>query len=233
MHYLNPVAAGSTTAATDTIVLTVTQGIAAAQLLVLAATGGGTTGRAVSTVTDSKGNTYTLGVNVSAAGNPIAIAQSQITTPLVPGDTITVQYNGSFTRIVAAAHAFAGAYGASPEKVNSAFSTNTSPTVTTSGATANTTELIFAAASLTGASSQTQVDTFVPTAPLVDLGMTATNGTSTTERQLHCMYRVVTTSAVYGASGVNDVSVSWRIGITITPGPDVVGRAHSFAAVIG
>ena len=98
------------TAASVTIAVPVSQAVPAGTTVLLYARGGGGNTQAMTSVSDSKGNTYVRDVftNQSAASTMVAIFSGFITTALTTSDTITVTYLTTGTNRSIGAFNFSG-----------------------------------------------------------------------------------------------------------------------------
>lgn len=99
----------------------------------LAIVGGSMDAGTISSVADSKGNTWSVDKTINAGGVGVGIASAVLTADLLTGDTITI------TTSAAMRSAWCGYYGlpsASPlDKTASATGTSTTPTATTPATT--------------------------------------------------------------------------------------------------
>ncbi|MBM4072948.1 MAG: hypothetical protein FJ271_29080 [Planctomycetes bacterium] len=100
-------------------------------------------GSAVSSVTDSAGNTYTVDVNIStSAGSPLmrtVIFSSRLTTALTSGQSITVNFSGAPSAVAASISEFTGIAGSlildkAKTRIGNSSSPNTTNTTTTAQA---------------------------------------------------------------------------------------------------
>jgi hypothetical protein len=157
---------------------------------------GSTTTSAVSSVTDTKGNVYTVLADVAGTTSRIAIAASVLTVQLTTSDTITVNLAAaSGIRIVAAVE-FSGLSLVQNVTAKSAAGTSGTPSTGASAATTNPNTLTFG---LFGESNGTSSVTFTQGVGYT-ADITATTGTSGTNRTLQTEHQINTTTGAQTAS---------------------------------
>lgn len=101
------VASGSATTSANTLVVTLTAGVAVGESVTVDA--GSTGGATVTGIVDSKGNTYTVDSTVAnGTGRACGLGSTTCTAALVTGDTITVTYSVASTARYARATRFTG-----------------------------------------------------------------------------------------------------------------------------
>ncbi len=130
---------------TNPFTYTVQTTIPAGRLVVVMVGQRANTGIVVTSVTDSKGNTYTIDATNSSASAQVtgAIARSRITTGLTPGNTITVTASGALNGGSAAVVGSVANTTASPfDRAASATGHTATPTVSTA-ATTNARDIVF------------------------------------------------------------------------------------------
>lgn len=151
MPFVKNVGPFSQTANQQAMVITVGATIAAGNLLSVVAIRGNGTSDALATVTDSKGNTYTVDKNDVFPGNEnLAVASSVLATGLGVGDTITMTWtnaaaNNFWSSLLSEYSGIATASWADKAAAATAFAAQATDAIT-SGATATTTqasELVF------------------------------------------------------------------------------------------
>lgn len=105
-NFVHVVATGRAASSTTTLTLTVAAGATVGNTVLVAAGGGG--GSYVTSVTDSRGNTYVLDLATTTAPHTINVARTHVTTALQVGDTITLHYSLAITALVAIAYEYTG-----------------------------------------------------------------------------------------------------------------------------
>lgn len=95
--FVQIVASGGGTAGTNPLVLTLGAGITTSLGNTLSLQVRMTSARTLSSVTDSKGNTWNVDLPSTSTGSGCALASCNITTPLVAADTITITFSGTCT----------------------------------------------------------------------------------------------------------------------------------------
>jgi hypothetical protein len=172
IEYIKRVLQSTPAAGTGTYALAVTSSPTAGNLVVLYGRGGG--GTVFSSVSDSKGNTWTIdhGTGNSTTNATVSIASSLLTSTLTTSDTITVVYTGAATaNRTMVAHEFSGVHPTSKIDVVSTISTANATAVTT--ATAGPTPTLTTNGSLVFAAIGTSAsNTYTPS-----VGYTAANAT--------------------------------------------------------
>src|SRR3990167_7261455 len=148
LAFVQKIGDNSSSSGGTTLVITVPAGgVAQDSLIVIAA--GGSSSAVISSVADSKGNTYQVDDTEATYGFAGSVATAIAATALVSGDTITITYSASVTFRTACAYEFSGAASASwLDKVVSAGDASGTSSAPDSGLTATTAqagELIFAA----------------------------------------------------------------------------------------
>ena len=213
----NQLGNANNTNTTDRITLTITAAAPVGDTVIVAAGQGST---ALTSVTDSRGNSYAIDrptvSNGSGAFGGVAIASTRITTALQSGDTITAIFaaSASATRAIAAAD-FSGVLTQSPwlDATASAIGHNNSPSSGASGATQAAPELVIGAYGDTG----TSATTFTPTSPFQSAGSSVG-----TLASLRLTYKIVATTGAQTASGTYSGRVSpyWAVTLaTYKPAP--------------
>ena len=173
ISYIKQVHQSTPAAGTGTYTLAVTNSPSAGNLVVLHGRGGG--GTVFSSVSDSKGNTWTIdhGTGNSGTAATISIASSVLTSTLTTSDTITVVYTGTAaTSRTMAAYEFSGIDPISKLDVVStiASGTGTSATTTATSSLNRNGSLVFAAVATnsgntyTPSSGYTAINTTLATA---------------------------------------------------------------------
>lgn len=229
--FVQEVIAGTTTTG-GTLTLTLPGGVSCAVgNTVLVASGGlSTASCSLSSISDSKGNTWTTDINTASASTALAISRSTLTTALVPGDTITIAFTGgTLARVVAAASEWAGTL--TPDKSVTAAGTSTSPA---SGNTATTTtadELLYGAISRNPGSTVPVDGDFTAGASYTKLTPGLSNSGSN-NKGIWPEYRVVSATGAYSASGTIP-NTAWRATLVTYSYTVVTSHPRSFAAVIG
>lgn len=230
MGWLRELAQSATLVSGTTLVLTVGAGGAAVGTTVcVAATGAAVGNRTVSSIVDSRANSYSRDVNVSSAASPLCLGMARITTALVPGDTITLTFSLAMTAMAACAHAFDDVSGAAVDTFQDQVSSGTalSSSATTTTATAN--ELLFGAAQVQW-NATAPSDDFTATGSFTELAAVLTTGAGSVHRALFPMYRYVTGTGAYAATGTIATARAARTGIAtyavtpITPPPSHQGK---------
>ena len=148
LAFVQKIGDNSSSSGGTTLAITVPAGgVAQDSLIVIAA--GGSSSAVISSVADSKGNTYQVDDTEATYGFAGSVATAIAATALVSGDTITITYSASVTFRTACAYEFSGAATASwLDKVVSAGDASGTSSAPDSGLTATTAqadELIFAA----------------------------------------------------------------------------------------
>lgn len=108
LSYVQRIATAQHNAAATTTVLTVVKATAAGSVVVLSA-GSSSTGSTITSITDSRGNTWTVvGSTTNGTAVRCSVATTPASTPLRVGDTITVTWSGSVTTAGIAVDEFRG-----------------------------------------------------------------------------------------------------------------------------
>lgn len=203
-YWVKKVDENASSSATSLALTVPASGVAAGQLLIV--TGGQSSLGTITSVTDSRGNTYAVDVTRATVACGSCIASCIVGTALQSGDTITVNFSGAATFCVAACHQFAPASGkvwqSGVDKTTSASSTSTTPS---SGATATLSEadeLCIGAVSFTNTTAG-----FEP-----DSGWTALSGAMASGNSAvsEPFYKVVAATTAVTASGVLSASIAWN-----------------------
>lgn len=220
MAWLRQLAQNATLVSGTALVLTVGAGGAAVGTTVcVAATGAATGNRNVSSITDSRGNTYTRHLNATDIAAPLCLAMSRITTALVAGDTITVNFGLAMTAMAACAHVFDDVSGATVDKTSQNISSGTTVSSFATTATTTANELLFGAAQVQwGGTAPT--DDFTATSSFTELPAVLTTGAGSDHRALFPMYRYVSATGTYAATGTIGTARNARTGIAtyaVTP----------------
>lgn len=146
----------------------------------------GSNGKAVSSVSDSKGNTYTIDGGVTGTGTSCYLASTIVSTALAIGDTITVNFAASVGGRVAVAEQYTGVVSTSPADTGADGTldqaSGTSASITGAGNTAQASELLIMAtcidaagtANLTATSPLTMRDTHSSTNTVKTIGLADT-----------------------------------------------------------
>jgi hypothetical protein len=157
----------------------------------------------VNSVTDSRGNTWTIeqqlnnGTTVKAAR-----AYAQVGTALQVGDTITVTLSASSQRWSVVAYYFTGLVSSGPlDKTASATGSSTSPSVGPSATTTQADELVLACYGTT-----TDAATAYGSNTLIAQQVTAAGST---ERRIVSTYRIVSSTGTQSASATLASSQLW------------------------
>lgn len=169
---------------------------------VLVAYVGSTTTSAVSSVTDTKGNTYTVLSDVAGTTSRIAIAASVLTVALTTADTITVNLAAASGIRTVVADEFSGLAITQDVAAKSAAGTSSTPSTGASAVTVTANTLTFAAF---GVSNGTASGTFTQgvgyTKDLeVSTGTSGTNRSLATEHQINMLTGAQIANGTYGTS---------------------------------
>jgi chitodextrinase len=211
---------GTATAATSgtTVALTVPAGGVAVGRTVVVWTGMSSRTLNLTSITDSRGNAYTVDLSVKHASSSVSnfIGSARIATALQAGDQITVGFSGSSSiRLVAAAE-FSGVASASRvDRTAGTNGTSTTPSSPTTAATSQPAELVVGGF---GANASSSVG-FTPAAPFTAL--TAASATAgTTSRSIYREFQIVGATGAYRANGTLTSNTQWTAGIvTYRGGP--------------
>jgi chitodextrinase len=181
-------------------------GVAAGDTVVVAADMSGGGGVTISTITDTRGNTYTVDSTLKhpSTGVNTFIGSGYIATPLQAGDKITITFAASYySERVMAATEFRGLSAVGRlDKLATGTGTSTTPA---SAATATTTaapELVI------GGFGTSSAATFTPATGFTALA-SATVGSGSNARSVYECYQVVQATGQYRASGTLSVSSYW------------------------
>ena len=187
-----------TSSSANHITLTITNAAPTGDTVVVAA---GQAGSTLSTVSDSRGNSYTVDrTTVSNNSAAVAVASTRLTTALQSGDTITATFaaTSSATRGIVAAD-FSGLGTVSPwvDATASGTGTGLAPSAGPSGTSQAAPELVIGAFS--DATMPFGVGaTFTPTSPYTSAGDAGTAGSA---MRLHLTYNIATATGTFTAAG--------------------------------
>lgn len=158
MSHVNTIGTGTATTAVSTLAVTLTHAVSTGHTVLgalLWEAGGGTGVPTITSIVDSRGNTWTTTPDANAGGATnttvaVAIVRARITTALQVGDTITVTISGGTRSKWAAQYDDFDDVNASTPKDQTATTGNTSPSGTSlstgaTSATAQAYELLYAA----------------------------------------------------------------------------------------
>lgn len=219
-----------------TLVLTLPGGMncAVGNSIIVAVAGLSGSSMSLTTIADSKGNSWTIDLNTAGSTTALAICRSVLTVALVPGDTITIVCTGgTIARLVAAASEWTGLVGSTPDKTATAFAASgTSPASGSTATTAHANELLFGAVSENTTSTPSLASDFT-----VDVAFTALTPALTTgvgnNKGLFPSYRVVTATGTYSVSGTLGTSRAWRASLVTYQYSPITAHPRSFGVVIG
>lgn len=166
---------------------------------------GSTTTSAVSSVTDTQGNTYTVLSDVAGTTSRIAIAGSVLTTALTTSDVITVNLAAASSVRVVAGNDFSGLTLTQDVTAVTAHGTSSTPSTGASAATTTANTLTFGAF---GVSNGTASGTFTQGTGFT-LDQAATTGTSGTNRSLGTEHRINSSTGTQTANGSYGTSMAW------------------------
>jgi hypothetical protein len=166
---------------------------------------GSTTTSAVSSVTDTKGNTYTVLADVAGTTSRMAIAGSVLTTGLTTSDTITVNLAAASGIRAVGATEFSGLALTQDVTAKSAAGTSATPSTGASSATVTANTLTYAAF---GVSNGTASGTFTQGTGYT-LDQAATTGVSGTNRSLGTEHRINSSTGTQTADGTYGSSMAW------------------------
>jgi RHS repeat-associated protein len=188
-----------TSASSNHITLTITNNAPIGDTVILTA---GQSGSTLSSVSDSRGNTYSVDrPTVSNGNSDTAIASARVTTALQTGDTITATFaaTAGATRAIIAAD-FSGLSTTSPwlDATASATGAGLTPSAGPSGTSQTAPELVIGAFSDATILLFGSGGTFTPTAPYQSAGDA---GSVSDAMRLHLAYNVATTTGTFTASG--------------------------------
>ena len=189
-------ASSSTLGTTLTITVPAT-GVARGDTIILFA---GTSGsnNAVSTVTDSRGNAYTVDVRRSSTASSVNtnIVSAPVTTALVGGDTIKVTFNDTMSIRLALATQWRGlATTGRLDRTATSQSSGTSLSSGTTGATTQASELVL------GSFSAGENATFTATGGATAFATQLRASLGSTFRTQWQSYRIVSAKGTYSATG--------------------------------
>jgi hypothetical protein len=215
--------ANSKASATTIVIASLpTAGIVAGNTVMVAVTGS-TAGTALSSVTDSKGNTYTILANVAGTTSRLAIAASTIGTTLLTTDTITATFAASVGIRVIGAVEFSGLVTPAAVDVTKADAgTSNAPSTGASAATTQADELVFAAFST---SNGTTTVVFTPGSGYT-ADQAATTGASGTNRTLNTEHKIVSAIGAQTADAGYNASLPWDAVLATVK---MAGAAGTFA----
>jgi hypothetical protein len=232
MQYIKQVATHTLGSNTTSAILTLGGGISVpvGNTLCLVAGGAGTISRSVSSIVDSKGNTYELSLNSAGNTTPLCLAKAYITNALAPGDTITVTWSGTMATSMVSVHEFSGVTNVTVDKTATATATNTSPASAATATTTQADELLWGAVQVTWGVT-TAVDDFTAAAGIELPTLLVATGSN--QRALHPVYRIVSATGAYTTSGTLVTSNQWRASIATYKGTLTVATPRSQAVIIG
>jgi hypothetical protein len=168
---------------------------------------------ALSSVSDSKGNTWQVDENVEVAGAGAGIASCKITTPLVNGDTITVTITGGTGGISASCAEFSGLAASGWADVQASAGNAVAGTAADSGAAA--TSAVANSLVIGAVGHQSTVTAFTPEvlSPVWNQGTTAV---STSQVQtVRPLYRVVTATGAFATKATWTSSRIWAACVAV------------------
>lgn len=175
-----------------TVVAAIPQG---SLIVVIAANNTGATGSQLTSVTDSKGNTYSVDQAEDAGGSGLAavgIASAQAATALAPGDTITTTLsNGRTGHGMIVGYVLGNATSSAKDKSNSNNSASGNSPTTTTAATTQANEIVFGAVMESSTGAVTEAAGYSNIASLSFAGAT---------RKVNAAYKIV---AATGAQTYN------------------------------
>lgn len=179
-------------------------GVAAGDTVVVAVTGS-TASIALSSVTDSKGNTYTILTDRAGTTSRLSIAASVISTALTTLDTITATFASAQGIRVIVANEFSGLGVTQDVTAVAAAGTSASPSVGPSATTTQAATLTFAAFSVSNATAS---GTFTQGSGYTK-DQEATTGTTSTNRSLATEHRINAATGTQTANGTYATSMAW------------------------
>ncbi len=166
------------------------------------------------TCADTGSNTYTNNVDQKNANNVrTVIFSANITTALVSGNTITVTHPSVDPRVMHAME-FSGLATSAFDRFSSWKASGTSMTSNSTSTTTEAKELLIGAIGVAGPIG----DTFTPTSETPVWNKTEVGAGTTTTVTLNSLYRIVTSTGAYPASGTNSPSRAYAADIATYKG---------------
>lgn len=226
---------GTSKASATTIVTAVMPAAVPIGDTVVVAVTGSTNTIALSSVTDTKGNTYTILSDVAGTTSRLSWAASVLTVALATTDTITATYATAQGIRVIGAMEFSGVTITQDVAAKAAAGTSTAPSTGASAATttANTLTLgAFSVSNATASGTFTQGTGFTK-------GIEATTGIVGTNRSLATEHRINSATGTQTANGTYATSMPWdalevvlqeAVVATATPAPVLFSGAVIRAA---
>lgn len=189
--------------------------------------------RTLSTVVDSKGNTWTI--DTSAGGSSLtSIAKCHATLPLVAGDTITLTWNGALVTRVATLCEFSNLdTTAGVDKVASATGTSTAPLSAATATTTQADELLVGVIGVVHGSEVPNTNQVSAGTSYTIAGRAETTGASPSHRSVVLEFRGVAATGAYTSSGSLTVTRTWAALVGAYKASAFVAHPRSSAAVIG
>lgn len=175
-------------------------GIPSGSTIIIAAGNGSL--RTISSITDTKGNSYTVGLQKNNASDvQFSLAYAQNVTAMVSGDIITINLSGSASnRVVVVAYATGLTTGTLIDKNASAAGTSTTPSSGASGVTTVATEAVIGVVAR-GTANVTEAS-----------GYTGLGNVGAAVR-LNLAYKVVTSTGAQTYNPTLSASVFWACGV--------------------
>jgi hypothetical protein len=167
----------------------------------------------LSSVSDSKGNTWQVDENVAVSGAGAGIASCRITTPLVNGDTITVTISGGSGGLAASCAEFSGLSASGWADVQASAGNAVAGTAADSGAAATSAAANSLVIGVVG--HQSTVTAFTPEvlSPVWNQG---TSAVSTSQVQtVRPLYRVVTATGAFATKATWTSSRVWAAAVAV------------------
>jgi hypothetical protein len=205
ISFVRTLSSGTSKASATTIATAVMPAAVPIGDTVLVAVTGSTNTIALSSVTDTKGNTYTILADVQGTTSRLSIAASVLTVALTTADTITATYATAQGIRAIVSNEFSGLTITQDVTAKAAAGTSTTPSTGASAATATANTLTFGAFSVSNATAS---GTFTQgTGYTKDLE--ATTGTTGTNRSLATEHRINSATGTQTADGTYGTSMAW------------------------
>lgn len=186
------------------LVITVgASGVGSGHSILIGGAAGGTA--VISSVSDSKGNTYAVDkTQLNGTSITASIASAHNVAALANGDTITVNFSGSQNVAVCAFEVSGLKSSGAFDQAAGGANTGTSPATSATATTAQADELLWGVVAYQSTSTWTQGSGYTDG---------PTDASTTTVRTLHTEYRVVAATGTYIADGAMGTSRAWAAAI--------------------
>lgn len=202
--FVKNIGTGNAVSSTTAVITVPAGGVAVGDLIVVRVA---VTYTSITGIADTKGNTYATFASANTQGTWVCIVK----VPLVSGDTITVTFGTSGSRVVAADQ-FSGLAAPATKDVASATATGTSTTPSISITPARAEVLMFAHLEVEGGTA----DTFTQDSDNSggDTWHTLTRAQSGTSRTTNAAYKITTSAVAQTYNPTLGTSRTWSISLS-------------------